>query len=153
MTQQLIDFYRFVGNQDCDRKAVATVKIEKGQVIKNINFVFSPQNFLTVQAGFDKHILDELLAAMNHSCSPTTFVNLAKKQIIAERDIAPGEEITFFYPSTEWSMVRPFQCKCGSPDCIGKVSGAEDLPISLLKKYEINSHIKQSILESIYKKR
>ncbi|MDM9382649.1 SET domain-containing protein-lysine N-methyltransferase [Chlorogloeopsis sp. ULAP01] len=149
MVQQILEYYKFVGNQDCDRKTVANVAIKKGQVIKNINFVFSLQNFLTVQVDFNQHILDELLAAMNHSCSPTSFVDLTNKQIIAERDIAVGEEITFFYPSTEWRMVRPFQCRCGSPKCITTISGAEDLPISLLKNYRINSHIKQSILKTL----
>ena len=47
---------------------------------------------------------------------------------MAGRDIAAGEELTYFYPSTEWEMDRPFRCLCGAPDCVGVVSGAKAPP-------------------------
>ncbi|MBD2184319.1 SET domain-containing protein-lysine N-methyltransferase [Planktothrix sp. FACHB-1355] len=147
MAQKLIDLYSLVGNQDSDLKIISNTYIKKGEVIKKISLVSSPQSFATVQSGLNEHILDEMLAATNHSCSPNSFVDFTKEQIIAERDIAPGEEITFFYPSTEWRMVRPFQCMCGSPNCIGTISGAENLPIRLFKNYKFNRHIKQKIIE------
>lgn len=32
----------------------------------------------------------------------------------ALRDIQPGDELSFFYPSTEWEMAQGFECKCGA---------------------------------------
>lgn len=32
--------------------------------------------------------------------------------IIARRDLFPGDELTFFYPVTEWEMDQPFDCFC-----------------------------------------
>jgi len=60
---------------------------------------------------------------------------------IALRDIFPGDELTFFYPSTEWSMAEPFACLCGSGGCIGHIAGAERLPLHILTKYRLNPHI------------
>jgi hypothetical protein len=36
------------------------------------------------------------------------------------RGLAEGQDITFFYPSTEWDMAQGFDCSCGakvSPGC------------------------------------
>jgi len=38
---------------------------------------------------------------------------------VALRDLAAGEELTFDYNATEWSMAEPFLCTCGA--CGGSV--------------------------------
>lgn len=142
---------KVVGKRNLNRTAVATHDIKQGEVIYNImpySFKTSA-DFLSVQIGTDKHILDRLLEAMNHSCSPTTFVDVAKMQVIAIKDISVGEELTFFYPSTEWEMDRPFQCNCQSSQCIGFVNGAKQLSISQMIEFQLNSHIKSSIKHSL----
>lgn len=62
----------------------------------------------TVQTGKNRHIEIGTLAYMNHSCHPNVIMNTAKMQIIAARPINASEELTFFYPSTEWEIISPF---------------------------------------------
>ncbi|KAG2436613.1 hypothetical protein HYH02_011548 [Chlamydomonas schloesseri] len=85
--------------------------------------------YLTVQVGEDKHI--ELSPAwlehVNHSCEPNVMFNTTTFNFEALHDIAAGDELCFFYPSTEWAMDSPFQCKCGKPSCLGYIAGASQL--------------------------
>jgi hypothetical protein len=136
-----------IGQRNLDRTAITVHEIKQGEVIAHILPYSSKAepDFLSVQIGNKQHILDTLLEAMNHSCSPTTFVNIERMQVIALRDILPGEELTFFYPSTEWEMDRPFQCQCKSPQCIGLVAGARSLSISQMVQFQLNLHIKNMI--------
>ena len=62
----------------------------------------------------------------NHSCDPATYIDTENLQIIALRDISKGDELTFFYPSTEWEMIQPFQCNCQAQNCIKEVKGAKE---------------------------
>ena len=39
------------------------------------------------------------------------------------RPIAVGEELTFFYPATEWHMEAPFPCACGAAQCLLEIRG------------------------------
>ncbi|MBI2917064.1 MAG: SET domain-containing protein-lysine N-methyltransferase [Chloroflexi bacterium] len=57
---------------------------------------------------------------MNHSCEPSCGV---KGQIIvlARRDIAPGEELTFDYATTD-TIGLDVECHCGAPSCRGRVT-------------------------------
>ncbi len=61
---------------------------------------------------------------MNHSCQPNT--HFAGRQVVALRDIAEREELTFDYNSTEWEMAEAFVCECGH--CGGsRISGFKNL--------------------------
>ena len=100
----------------------------------------------TVQTGNHRHIEIGTLAYMNHSCNPNIVMDTARMQVRAVRAIQPGEELTFFYPSTEWEMVSPFICLCGSPNCIHVVAGAKFLPLLVLERYYINQHIRDTIM-------
>ncbi len=62
---------------------------------------------------------------MNHACEPTT--RILDREVIALRDIAPLEGVTFDYNTTEWDMAEPFRCLCGAPSCVGTVRGARHL--------------------------
>ncbi|WP_225896516.1 SET domain-containing protein-lysine N-methyltransferase [Amazonocrinis nigriterrae] len=143
--------FKIVGQRNFNRTAVATHHIKKDEVVYNILPYSSKTSadFLTVQFNTEEHILDQLLEAMNHSCSPTTFVDILLMQVIALRDISPGEELTFFYPSTEWEMDRPFQCNCRSSQCIDFVTGAKKLAINQMIKFRLNPHIKSLIKHSL----
>jgi hypothetical protein len=106
--------------------------------------------YQTIQISAAEHI-EELgvVAYLNHSCRPNTFVDTAALTVTAARDIAAGEELTFFYPSTEWEMDRPFVCLCGAPQCIRLVAGAKYLSVDTLSRYFINRHIHQLIVNSL----
>lgn len=62
---------------------------------------------------------------MDHHCEPTTIIR--DREVIALRDIAQGERVTFNYNTTEYDMAEPFPCRCGSARCIGMVRGARHL--------------------------
>jgi hypothetical protein len=62
---------------------------------------------------------------MNHDCDPTTAIR--DRDVVALRDIAPGDGITFDYNTTEYELAEPFKCRCGSTQCVGMVRGARHL--------------------------
>jgi hypothetical protein len=98
----------------------------------------------SIQTGLATHIDDlGILANLNHSCAPSAIVDTEHLTLLAARDLAPGEELTFFYPSTEWEMTYPFPCHCGAPACLGTISGAKDLPAEVLARYVLNRHIQE----------
>ncbi len=57
----------------------------------------------------------------NHSCLPNTvFRGL---DVIALHDIARGEELTLDYGSAMNELSEPFDCRCGSSNCRGRIIG------------------------------
>ena len=58
---------------------------------------------------------------LNHSCEPSAWIR--GLSVIALRDIALGEGVTFDYNATERSMAEPFDCHCGTSACVGRVAG------------------------------
>ncbi len=54
---------------------------------------------------------------MNHSCDPTVWYE--GEDLVARRDIAPGDEITYDYGTDFSAFDRGFRCRCGSPLCRG----------------------------------
>lgn len=106
--------------------------------------------YQTIQISATAHI-EELgvLAYLNHSCQPNTIVDTAAFTVTAARDIAIGEELNFFYPSTEWEMDRPFVCLCGAPQCVRLVAGAKYLSIDALSRHFINTHISQIMVQTL----
>jgi len=95
----------------------------------------------TVQLDESTHAEVGILTSMNHSCDPNVRLDTSRMLVVAERDIAPGEELTYFYPSTEWDMAEPFECGCGSRDCLGVIRGAKHLPPEVLDRYFANRHV------------
>jgi hypothetical protein len=69
----------------------------------------------------DCHIYHPIGRYINHSCEPTTYVDTKLKQLIANLDIKPDDEITFNYLSSERKIILPFDCVCLSPRCIGRI--------------------------------
>lgn len=137
-------------------KAGAQLVTERGfaqgevvAILHDFNVVYQP-TYQTIQIGPREHI-EELgvIVYMNHSCDPNTEVNTTTMTIVARRDIAPGEPLTFFYPSTEWEMDRPFVCACGTDRCVGIVAGARHLPVAVLSRYFVNEHIRQMIMDAL----
>lgn len=91
----------------------------------------------TVQFGPEQHGEPRPieLRYVNHSCSPNVKFDLDSRVLRAIRDIEPGEEFAFFYPSTEWSMEESFSCECGSVDCIGLIGGASQMSAETTARY------------------
>jgi len=110
----------------------------KGEKISPLGaaFVSDKPSYLTVQTGNKTHIAlhPYFLQYINHGCNPNCL-----------RDVAEGEEFTFFYPSTEWNMASPFQCYCNQPGCLGFINGASHIPEEILKRYKLSDFIKRKI--------
>ena len=60
-------------------------------------------------------------APQNHSCNPNTVYN--GLNVVALRDISKGEELTLNYASFLDENMEPFQCQCGSSNCLGLITG------------------------------
>ena len=126
------------------KKAFTKNEVIIGFVAKSVS---STPTYLTVQIGEDLHIelLPECLACTNHSCEPNCFFDTSTMEFVAIKDISEGEEFTFFYPSAEWDMDRPFQCNCGSEECLGIIQGAKYLSTEHIRKYRFTDFIQQKL--------
>lgn len=140
------------GASKAGAQLVTDQSFAQGEIVALIpDFTIVPTpTYQTIQIGPNQHIQElGVIVYMNHSCDPNTEIDTTTMTIRAARDIAPGEQLTFFYPSTEWEMDRPFVCACGSPRCVGLVAGARHLSVATLSRYFINEHIRQMILDAL----
>lgn len=63
------------------------------------------------------------------------------------KGLAVGQELTFFYPSTEWDMAQGFDCFCGAKTCRGFISGAKNMSKKQLEGMWLNAHIRELLEE------
>ena len=131
------------------RSLITKQAYSKGEVLSIIpsTNVMNKANRFTVQIGRDEHTHVGKLAALNHSCNPNVFLDTENLQMVACRDIAKGEELSFFYPATEWEMDAPFICLCGASSCVHVVAGARFLPLSTLEHHYLSRHIRELMIE------
>lgn len=122
---------------------------QPGEVIADFSAgtISADPTYLTVQVGVGKHITlqPEFLQYINHSCDPNVFFNTTSMQLIALKPLQPQEEMTFFYPSTEWEMTQCFHCYCGSDQCLGEIKGAAYLSKEAQEKYRLTDFIQQQL--------
>ncbi|KAF7724073.1 hypothetical protein EC973_001406 [Apophysomyces ossiformis] len=130
-------------------KLVAERDYEKGAaIVKLEGLTPGPKRYSSVQISENEHIeLNSDLLYMNHSCNPSTHMDVDHLAIVALHDLKAGDELTFFYPSTEWDMAQPFACWCGSEKCIKTVKGAQHLPTETLKQFVLSKHIQELIAQ------
>jgi hypothetical protein len=122
---------------------------QPGEIIADFSAgtISSEPTYLTVQVATGKHITlqPEFLQYINHSCAPNVFFDTGSMQLVTLSEIRPGEELTFFYPSTEWQITQTFHCYCGSPECIGHIRGAKYLSREAQEKYRLTGFIQQQL--------
>lgn len=135
------------------RSLLAAVSFAPGDVICNFGAATTQSfaTYLTVQTGADRHIIlsPEFLQYINHSCSPTVFFDTTTMQLVCLQAMQPGNEFTFFYPSTEWEMARPFVCNCGCASCLQLINGASHLSVETLSKYKLTDFIRQQVKQKL----
>lgn len=123
----------------------STKSIKAGDVLSDFGpkAITDTPNYLTVQVGESKHIMlsPEWLQNINHSCAPNVYFNTSSFQLEALTDVEPGTDLCFFYPSTEWEMDAPFQCCCGTPQCLGRIAGAGAMGAERMAGLRLNEHI------------
>jgi len=128
-----------------------------GDVIADFSAAsISPEpTYLTVQVGNKKHIAlhPEHLQYINHSCDPNVFFDTTVMKVIALKDLFPEDELTFFYPSTEWKMIQSFNCYCGSAQCLGRIRGAAYLSQDEIERYRFTDFIAGMLARRAARKR
>lgn len=72
--------------------------------------------------------------AVNHSCEPNCGMGGAA-QVVAMRDIAAGEALSFDYAMADGSDYDEFTCACGTKSCRGLVSGSDWQRPDLQQRY------------------
>jgi len=130
-------------------RLVAKRRFRRGDLILPLIGKLTAASYRTIQIDVSTHLEGSVLAFMNHSCRPSAIVVAQALAVRARTDLKIGEEVTFFYPSTEWEMVRPFECLCGAPNCIHYVAGAKYLSLDILAHYFINHHIRKLAAEAL----
>jgi hypothetical protein len=69
------------------------------------------------------------------------------------KGLKPGDELTFFYPSTEWNMAQGFDCFCGTATCRGRIEGAGKMTDKALEGLWLNGYIREMRAEMATKER
>lgn len=72
---------------------------------------------------------------VNHSCAPNSGLS-GQIALVAMREIAAGEEITYDYAMSDGSNYDEFPCGCGSMHCRGHVSGEDWRRAELWERYD-----------------
>ncbi len=109
--------------------------------------ILTTPNKYTLQVNENTHIIlsPDVLQYVNHSCNPNIFFDTTTFELIAIRDIAKGDEFTFFYPATEWNMESPFSCFCGENHCLHRIQGASFLSPETMTRYRFTDFISQKL--------
>ena len=113
-----------------------TVVVFGGAVMDRAQFDATPgaraiqidEDLFLVSAGADAG--DQV----NHSCEPSCGF-LGNVILVARRDIAPGEELTFDYAMSDGCDYDEFECVCGAPSCRRKVTGNDWMLPELQRRY------------------
>lgn len=71
---------------------------------------------------------------INHACEPNCAIS-GQIVFLAMRDIAPGEELTHDWATTD-DLNYEIQCNCGSIHCRGTITGKDWMLPELQKKYK-----------------
>jgi len=80
----------------------------------------------------------ELVWYVNHSCEPNLrahFISETEIALIAVRDIAKDEELTWDYSTTMLDPEWKIKCNCRKPKCRGIITEFAGLPSELKAKY------------------
>lgn len=153
ITEKITKICPFAEIRECretgNKSLYTTVEFMPGDVVSKFGAkeIFDRPNYLTVQVSDRQHIMldPEFLQYINHSCTPNVSFDTTNLVVTALRQIKIGEQLTFFYPSTEWSMDRGFDCLCKSESCLGYIHGAAHLPANILTKYKLSQYIEKKL--------
>jgi SET domain-containing protein len=106
-----------------------------GEQLKTVTDTFRS---LSIQVEEDLYLVTRVAGAgdhFNHSCEPNAGLN-GQIGIVAMRDIAIGEEVSFDYATCDSSDYDEFSCACGAKNCRGQVTGKDWMRSELWEKYE-----------------
>jgi len=90
-----------------------------------------------LQIGYDSYVVPSVGSFgwfLNHSCEPNCAIE-RDREIVALRDIAPGEEITFDYSTNVGWRGFEMNCSCGAKSCRGTIRSYWGLSAAQRKRY------------------
>ncbi len=155
--QDLVEYSRAFGSQI---SVVSKVNLPAGSHFCDVfTHVSAPvSTWSSIQTGKTSH--EEIPCALvytNHSCAPSLELEVfapdasgeypngisGKFRVVGNRPLKVGDELTWFYPSTEFISPRPFECLCGADKdiCIGVQRGSYFLSEAERNRHFINKHI------------
>ncbi|KAL8639889.1 MAG: hypothetical protein Q9228_003127 [Teloschistes exilis] len=130
--------------------ATSLVTLPAGSLFTPItgHFFIKQRTWPSVEAPDGTHMdLNSDMFYVNHSCAPSLEydVNKMEVRVSRDKDLHKGDLLTFFYPSTEWHMVQPFECHCRERSCLGTIRGASEMGKTKLAGYWLNTHINERL--------
>lgn len=105
-------------------------------------FQVGPDLFIPPYGGLDDFT--------NHSCQPNCGLQAGPGGflMVALRDIAAGEELTYDYSTHQEHPQEDMTCRCGAPNCRGVVRSFSTLPQALRRRYLDLGVVAEFIAES-----
>ncbi|TVY32876.1 hypothetical protein LSUB1_G007073 [Lachnellula subtilissima] len=139
---------QFSTEKDFTTKSFSTISLPPFGFFAKLAFppctLADEATYATVQIGREQHMnLNSDLVYINHSCVPSVIFDTTSLSILAgPSGLRAGQELTFFYPSTEWDMAQGFSCFCGADTCRGFIKGAKGMGKGALEGVWLNAHIR-----------
>ncbi|MCJ1463013.1 hypothetical protein MMC07_001617 [Pseudocyphellaria aurata] len=132
--------------------AISLVSLPAGAHFTHITdyTLVDERSYATVQASATQSVLVHSdLLYLNHSCDPTLELDMSRFEVRVSRSKAlrKGDRLTFFYPSTEFQMAQPFDCRCDAAQCKGRIAGANLMASDDLRQYWLNDHVELQLRE------
>ena len=126
----------------------AIAPISKGQTVVGFGGYVTTRDILNTLPEDQQHrsiqVADDLYLTpsanrepgdmINHSCEPNLGL-LGSMVLVAMREIAIGEELTFDYATCDDSDYDEFDCLCGHATCRGQITGQDWKLAELQAKY------------------
>lgn len=72
---------------------------------------------------------------VNHSCDPTAHL-AGEITLVAARDLAVGDQLTYDYATSDSAPYDEFECECKAERCRGKVTGEDWMNPVVQRWYE-----------------
>ncbi len=103
-----------------------TEDVAAGRVAPRSTVYIGEDTFLGARVGEYDRERDDRGDYINHACDPNVWL-ADEHTLVARRDIAAGEELTIDYALFEGDEddVKPWECRCGSPLCRGRITGKD----------------------------
>jgi hypothetical protein len=110
--------------------------VAAGRVAPGSTVYIGEDTFLGAPVGTYDRERDDRGDFINHACDPNVWL-ADEHTLVARRDIAAGEELTIDYALFEGDEqdVKPWECRCGSALCRGRVTGRDWRLPELQKRY------------------
>lgn len=110
------------------KRVLSRAHFQRGTVVERFSGALTYEVMQhTLQVSPFTHILDTTMVGfLSHSCSPNCLLDMVRLEVLALKDIRPGEILSCDYAVTEDKLFKQFPCSCGSADCRKWISGRRE---------------------------